>query len=66
MDVVRGNQTLFVRRDELNAAWKWVAPIMQAWDASSESPELYAAGSSGPDRAGDLIEAGSVGWIEDC
>jgi len=66
MDVVRGNQTLFVRRDELNAAWEWVAPIMQAWDASSEAPEPYAAGSSGPASAGDLIEAGSVGWIEDC
>jgi glucose-6-phosphate 1-dehydrogenase len=66
MDVVRGNQTLFVRRDELNAAWKWVAPIMQSWAASSEAPEPYAAGSSGPDRAGDLIEADSVGWIEDC
>jgi glucose-6-phosphate 1-dehydrogenase len=66
MDVVRGNQTLFVRRDELNAAWKWVEPIMESWENSSEAPEPYAAGSSGPDRAGDLIEAGSVGWIEDC
>ena len=66
MDVVRGNQTLFVRRDELNAAWKWVEPIMQAWDSSSEAPEPYVSGSSGPDRAGDLIDADSVGWIEDC
>lgn len=66
MDVVRGNQTLFVRRDELNAAWKWVAPIINAWEASSEAPEPYAAGSSGPARAGALIEADSAGWIEEC
>ena len=34
MDVARGNQTLFVRRDEANAAWQWVAPIMKTWPAN--------------------------------
>ena len=38
LDVVRGNQTLFMRRDELEAAWKWVDPIREAWDRSSEPP----------------------------
>lgn len=66
MDVVRGNQTLFVRRDELNAAWQWVEPIMTAWGGSDEAPELYAAGDNGPPSAAELIEAGSPGWIEDC
>jgi glucose-6-phosphate 1-dehydrogenase len=64
MDVVRGNQTLFVRRDELNAAWKWVEPIMQAWENSSVAPELYAAGVDGPASASALIEEGSADWIE--
>jgi glucose-6-phosphate 1-dehydrogenase len=64
MDVVRGNQTLFVRRDELNAAWKWVEPIMQAWENSSVAPELYAAGGNGPASASALIEEGSSNWIE--
>ena len=66
MDVVRGNQTLFVRRDELNAAWKWVEPIMNAWDSSDSAPEAYAAGSSGPASAAELIDPTSVGWIEEC
>jgi len=64
MDVVRGNQTLFVRRDELNAAWKWVEPIMHAWENSSVAPELYAAGVNGPSSASALIEEGSANWIE--
>ena len=66
MDVVRGNQTLFVRRDELNAAWKWVEPIMEAWESSTSAPLLYAAGDNGPARAAELIEDGSSGWIENC
>jgi glucose-6-phosphate 1-dehydrogenase len=66
MDVVRGNQTLFVRRDELNAAWRWVEPIMQSWEKTGDWPEPYAAGSSGPARAEKLIDADSVGWIESC
>ena len=66
MDVVRGNQTLFVRRDELNAAWKWVEPIMHAWQKSSLPPELYAAGNNGPASASELIEGGSANWIENC
>ena len=66
MDVVRGNQTLFVRRDELNAAWKWVEPIIDAWDSGVAKPEPYYAGTNGPARAGALIETDSTGWVEDC
>jgi glucose-6-phosphate 1-dehydrogenase len=66
MDVVRGNQTLFVRRDELNAAWEWVEPIMAAWEASNESPEIYVAGTNGPASAAELIDDGRADWFEDC
>lgn len=65
MDVVRGNQTLFVRRDELNAAWQWVEPIMKAWEASENAPEAYPAGTPGPVAAGDLITRDGRGWIEE-
>ena len=64
MDVVRGNQTLFVRRDELNAAWNWVEPVMKAWEESSEPPELYAAGKKGPTGASTLIRADFREWFE--
>ena len=65
MDVVRGNQTLFVRRDELNAAWEWVEPIMNTWEALAKAPEAYAAGTSGPAAARDLITRDGRTWIED-
>ena len=42
MDVVRGNQTLFMRRDEVEAAWQWVDPILDAWeDSRPGSARLY-------------------------
>ena len=34
MDVIRGNQTLFMRRDEVEAAWSWIDPILDAWEDS--------------------------------
>jgi len=65
MDVVRGNQTLFVRRDELNAAWRWVEPMMNTWAALDKAPEAYEAGTSGPDAARNLITRDGRAWIED-
>ena len=52
MDVVRGNPTLFMRRDEVEAAWQWVDPILAAWAASEESPKSYTAGYLGAERRG--------------
>lgn len=65
MDVVRGNQTLFVRRDELNAAWQWVEPLIRFWEASVAAPKPYAAGSTGPAAARNLITRDGRCWIED-
>ena len=39
MDVVKGNLTLFMRRDELDAAWRWIDPIREAWLQSDERPK---------------------------
>ena len=65
MDVVRGDQTLFMRRDELAAAWRWIDPIRAAWTASPDSPKPYTAGSWGPSAAIALIERDNRNWLED-
>ncbi|MHA6691765.1 glucose-6-phosphate dehydrogenase [Devosia sp. A449] len=65
MDVIRGSQTLFMRRDELEAAWKWIDPIREAWDRSSEPPQSYVAGTWGPSGAIALIERDGRTWYED-
>lgn len=62
MDVVRGNQTLFMRRDEVEEAWKWIDPIIQAWEASGESPENYDAGGSGPSGSFELMAHSDRRW----
>ena len=65
MDVVRGNATLFMRRDEVEAAWSWVEPIIEAWAARPEAPRLYPAGSWGPTSAIALIERDGRTWHEE-
>ena len=66
MDVMRGNPTLFMRRDEVEAAWAWVDPILRGLGtASSEAPKPYTAGSWGPSAAVALIERDGRTWHED-
>lgn len=65
MDVVRGNATLFMRRDEVEAAWCWIDPIRQAWSQMNELPRPYVAGSWGPSAAVALIERDGRTWAED-
>ncbi len=65
LDVIRGSQTLFMRRDELEAAWSWVDPIRSGWDAATEAPQSYMAGTWGPTAAIALIERDGRTWHED-
>jgi glucose-6-phosphate 1-dehydrogenase len=65
LDVVRGNPTLFMRRDEVEAAWRWADPILAAWAASNEAPRPYTAGTWGPSAAVALIERDGRTWDED-
>ena len=65
MDVVRGNATLFMRRDEVEAAWGWVEPLLQAWEDKPEAPRPYPAGSWGPTAAIALIERDGRTWYEE-
>ncbi|MDR3537695.1 MAG: glucose-6-phosphate dehydrogenase, partial [Acetobacteraceae bacterium] len=64
MDAVRGNPTLFMRHDEVEAAWTWVEPILQAWAARPDHPRPYPAGSWGPTAAIALIERDGRTWHE--
>lgn len=64
MDVVRGNPTLFMRRDEIEAAWSWTGPILDAWERMAIKPQPYTAGSWGPAQSIALIERDGRSWIE--
>ena len=64
MDVIKGNPTLFMRRDEVEAAWTWAEPILQRWAASPERPEPYPAGTDGPTAATTLLERDGRSWQE--
>jgi len=65
LDVVRGNPTLFMRRDEVEAAWRWAGPILAAWSDSGEAPRPYAAGSWGPSASVALVERDGRTWHDD-
>ncbi|MCV0395284.1 MAG: glucose-6-phosphate dehydrogenase [Rhizobiaceae bacterium] len=64
MDVVRGNQTLFMRRDEVEAAWRWIDPIQDAWEENRQDAQGYTAGTWGPSSAIALIERDGRTWHE--
>ncbi|MFV0385971.1 glucose-6-phosphate dehydrogenase [Paracoccus sp. (in: a-proteobacteria)] len=64
MDVIRGNQTLFMRGDEVEAAWAWTDPIIQSWEDAKHPPEPYDAGSSGPEEALRLMHRDNRRWRE--
>ncbi len=65
MDTVRGDPVLFMRRDEVEAAWSWVEPILKAWETGTGSLHHYAAGSWGPEAANTLIQSTGHGWHEE-
>ncbi len=65
MDAVRGNASLFMRRDEVEAAWAFVDPIRAAWAHSGEPPRPYAAGTWGPAASIALIERDGRTWNEE-
>jgi glucose-6-phosphate 1-dehydrogenase len=65
MDVVRGNATLFMRRDEVEAAWEWTESILNAWKQSGERPKLYTAGTWGPSEAIAMIVRDNRTWFDE-
>ena len=64
LDLIEGDQTLFVRRDEVEAQWKWIDAIRALWNATALKPKGYGAGSWGPNAAIALTERDGVSWHE--
>ena len=65
LDVIEGDSTLFMRRDEVEAAWNWVDPIIKGWHQHYQSPRPYPAGSDGPEQASNLLERHERQWMEE-
>ncbi len=64
LDLIGGDQTLFVRRDEVEAQWAWIDAIRATWAAEGLVPKPYNAGSWGPNAAIALAEKDGVSWHE--
>ena len=64
LDLVEGDQTLFVRRDEVEAQWEWIDGIRASWTENETKPKTYTAGSWGPTSVIGLTERDGVTWHE--
>jgi glucose-6-phosphate 1-dehydrogenase len=64
LDALEGNGTLFVRRDETEAAWQWVDAILDGWQHAGNAPRSYPAGTWGPGAAVTLTERHRHSWRE--
>ena len=65
LDLIEGDQTLFVRRDEVEAQWTWIDSIRAGWAANGTKPKSYTSGSWGPSAAIALTERDGVTWQDD-
>ena len=62
---MRGNQTLFARRDGVEKAWTFISPILDAWERDQESPlAIYEPGTDGPAEANALIARDGRTWTK--
>jgi glucose-6-phosphate 1-dehydrogenase len=65
LDAIAGRLNLFVRSDEQEQAWRWVEPILAAWERDAAGPRPYAAGSWGPPAASALVARDGYAWSEE-
>ena len=65
LDVIAGRLALFVRRDEQEAAWRWVAPIIDDWATQDTPPRSYSSGTWGPAAASALLARHNTCWLEE-
>jgi len=65
LDLIEGDQTLFVRRDEVEAQWQWIDAIREQWDDEELKPKTYTAGTWGPSAAIALAERDGVSWHDE-
>ena len=65
MEVLRGNPALFMRRDEVEAAWEWIDGIIEAWDVSKQKVESYVSGSWGPAASAMMLDRDGRAWHQE-
>ncbi|MDA8782524.1 glucose-6-phosphate dehydrogenase [Porticoccaceae bacterium] len=65
LEVIKGDQWLFVSRDEIEASWRWCDELLDAWTEKKVGTKSYSAGSWGPSKAEVLIESNNRSWYED-
>ncbi|MFI2811667.1 MULTISPECIES: glucose-6-phosphate dehydrogenase [Microbulbifer] len=63
LDAAANNAALFIHREEVAAAWAWVDPIIDHWRETDSQPDLYRAGSWGPQAANELLEEDGRHWF---
>jgi glucose-6-phosphate 1-dehydrogenase len=62
MEVLRGNPALFMRRDEVEAAWEWIDSIIAGWEGSRHKVDSYVAGTWGPTASSLLLDRDGRAW----
>ena len=62
LDLIEGDPTLFVRRDEIEAQWAWIDAIRAAWAKAGIEPQTYALGRWGPEAAAALAARDGISW----
>ncbi len=65
LDAIAGRLNLFVRSDEQEQAWRWVEPVLDAWDKDPTGPRPYAAGTWGPAASSAMVARDGFAWDEE-
>jgi glucose-6-phosphate 1-dehydrogenase len=65
LEAIAGRLNLFVRSDEQEQAWRWVEPVLNAWQRDTTGPRPYAAGTWGPAAASALVARDGYAWSEE-
>lgn len=64
LDALHGDQTLFMRRDEVETAWHWIDSVIEAWEENGTPVKSYNAGTMGPNSATALVAVDGCSWHE--
>jgi glucose-6-phosphate 1-dehydrogenase len=65
LDAIAGRLNLFVRSDEQEEAWRWVEPVLDAWQEDPTGPRPYAAGTWGPAASSAMVARDGFAWDEE-
>ena len=65
LDAIAGRLNLFVRSDEQEQAWRWVEPILHAWESDPSDLKTYTAGSWGPPASSAMVARDGFAWAEE-